>query len=203
MHSHSPGPKNVVHRAGAEWQREIQELPYSAKILRDKIFTEINFADRGFPLATPIFWQPHAQFVFIDATTPCSDARFQNPTVLVRGKLRLGPSRFLSLELINYASVAGDTSWLTNTMDVEGTYKSGPQRSGGVRFEITVQSHVALDVQAIVQKRSSYCFVSRPYYGLPSNVSRSLISRYKTNARISCASKIWRYTVNPSWGIAV
>ena len=53
---------------------------------------------------------------------------------------------------------AGDASPLTNTMDVEGTYESGPQGSGSVHFEMAVESHVA-DIHAIVQKWNSYCFV--------------------------------------------
>lgn len=40
-------------------------------------------------------------------------------------------------------------------MDVEGTYESGPL-SGGVRFEITVESHDAFDVYPIMQKWNSY-----------------------------------------------
>ena len=74
-------------------------------------------------------------------------------------------------ELINYASQAGDTSPFTNAMDVEQTYEVGPQKSGSINicFETTIESYV--DVHAIVQKWNSYCFVSRPYHRLPSNLA--------------------------------
>ena len=56
-------------------------------------------------------------------------------------------------------------------MDVEGTYKSGPQEFGSVCFETTIgPCYVALDVHAMVQKWNSYGFVSRPYHELPSNL---------------------------------
>lgn len=81
-------------------------------------------------------------------------------SILLRGQLRLRSSWFRLLELINYSSQARDTSLLTNAMDVQGTYKSGPQESKSVGFEITVESRVALDVHAMVQKRNSCCFAS-------------------------------------------
>ena len=135
-------------------------IPHSIKFSRDKIFVEINFTDEGFSLAMP--------------TTPSSAAHFQIQVFLLRGKLRLEPSLFRSLELINYNSQAGDACPLTNAVDIEGTYEGG--------FETMIECHVALDVHAIVQKGNSYCFVSRPYHKLPSNlVEKNLISRYRTN----------------------
>ena len=97
-------------------------------------------------------------------------------SILLSGQLRLRSSWFRLLELINYSSQARDTSLLTNAMDVQGTYKSGPQESKSVGFEITVESHVALDVYAMVQKRNSCCFASWPYHKqFSQKVLRSLI----------------------------
>ena len=131
---------------------------YSAKILRDKIFTDrplanfrgINFADQAFLLTTPSR-RPHALFVLTVATTPSSAARFQIQAFLLRGELCLGPSRFVLLELINYASQARDASPLTNALDVEGSYEGGTQESRSVRFETTMERHVALDIHTILQ----------------------------------------------------
>lgn len=53
-------------------------------------------------------------------------------------------------------SLAQDASPLTNTMDVEGTYESDPKD-----LEAFGLNHVALDINAIVQKWNSYRFVSR------------------------------------------
>ena len=73
-----------------------------------------------------------------------------------------------SIELIIYESQAGDASPLTNpTSAVKETYDGGPQESGRVRFETTIECHVALDVHTILQKRNSYLFVSTLYHGLP------------------------------------
>ena len=48
------------------------------------------------------------------------------------------------------------TSPLVEAMDIKGTYES---RSGSVCFEITLDSHVALDVHTKIQERNSYCFI--------------------------------------------
>ena len=105
----------------------------------------------------------HTHFLEVACVHSCNNAMLgcslSNPSVLVRDKLRLVPSQFCSFELINYASQAGDTSPLTNAMDVKGTYESAPRESGSVR-EKTIEGHVALDVHAIMQMWDSYCFVS-------------------------------------------
>ena len=82
-----------------------------------------------------------------------------------------------SFEFINYASQAGDASPLTNaTSAVEETYDGSPQESGSVRFETTIECHVALDVHAILEKLSS-CFhtIPRSPGKFSRKVSRSLI----------------------------
>ena len=77
-----------------------------------------------------------------------------------------------SFELINYVSQAGDASPLTNPTSAVGeTYDGGPQESGSVRFETTIECHVALDVHTILQKWNSYHFVSTLYPGLPGNLA--------------------------------
>ena len=91
---------------------------------------------------------------------PSSAAHSQIQAFLLRGKLFLGPSRFYLLELINYSSQARDASPLTNAMGVEGSYEGGTQESGSVRFETTMERHVALDVHTSVEN----AFVTRPYY---------------------------------------
>ena len=82
-----------------------------------------------------------------------------------------------SFELINDASQAVDASPLTNaTSAIEETYDGGPQESGSIRFETTIECHVALDVHAILQKWDSYQFVSTRLPGnLDEKVLRSLI----------------------------
>ena len=45
-----------------------------------------------------------------------------------------------------------------------------PQESGSVRFETTIDCHVALDVHAILQKWNRYHFVSTLYHGLTGNL---------------------------------
>jgi len=78
-----------------------------------------------------------------------------------------------SFELINYGSQAGDASPLTNpTSVVEETYDGGPQESGSIRFETTIECHVTLDVHTILQKWNSYLFVSTLYHGLPGNLAK-------------------------------
>ena len=74
-------------------------------------------------------------------------------------------------ELINYASQAGDTSPLTNATSVKEVYDGGSQESGSVRFETTIECHVALDVHAILEKWNSYHFVFTLYHGLPGNLA--------------------------------
>ena len=144
---------------------------YSSKLLRDKMFVKINFADQGFLLAMP----------FLAATcTICVYSKTCHARLLASKSKHFAQrptsSRLPLLELINYLSQARDTSLLTNAMDVEGTYKSGPQESKSVGFEITVESHVALDVYAMVQKRNSCCFASWPYHKqFSQKVLRSLI----------------------------
>ena len=79
-------------------------------------------------------------------TMPSSAARFQIQAFLLRGKLRLEPSQFRSPT----TPLKPETpAALTNAMDVEGTYEGGPQESGSVRCETTIECHVALDVHAI------------------------------------------------------
>jgi len=78
-----------------------------------------------------------------------------------------------SFELINYASQAGDASPTPATSAVEETYDGGPQESGSVCFETTIQCHVALDVHTILQKSNTYHFVSTLYHGLPGNLAES------------------------------
>ena len=67
-----------------------------------------------------------------------------NPSILLRGELHLEPSQFCLLELINHASHAGDASPLRNAINVEGSYIRDPNKSGGVHFKMTVESHIAL-----------------------------------------------------------
>ena len=101
-------------------------LPFSAKFSMDKIlqigllqiFMEINF--QGSLLATPTR-RPLALFVLTVAATPSSAARSQIQAFLLRGELRLRPSRFYSLEFINYMSQARDTCPLMNAVDVKVT----------------------------------------------------------------------------------
>ena len=77
---------------------------------------------------------------------PSSAARFRIQAFLLRGKLRLEPSWFCSPTM----PLKPETpAALTNAMDVEGTYEGGPQESGSVRFETTIECHVALDVHVI------------------------------------------------------
>ena len=79
-------------------------------------------------------------------TTPSSAARFRIQAFLLRGKLCLEPSRFHSPT----TPLKPETpAALTNTMDVEGTYKGGPQESGTVGCETMIECHVALDVHVI------------------------------------------------------
>lgn len=73
-------------------------------------------------------------------------------------------------------------------MDVEGTYESGPL-SGGVRFEITVESHDAFDVYPIMQKWNSYRNVSRPYRGLPSILAEKFRGNYFRSTRQVCENR--------------
>ena len=92
---------------------------------------------------------------------PSSGTRFQIQAFLFRSELCLDPSRFPSLELINYIAQARDARPLINAMDIDRTYEGGAQESGSVCFETTTEYHVALDVHAIVQKWNGCCFVSR------------------------------------------
>ena len=94
-----------------------------------------------------------------------------NPSNLLRGKTSSRAFSVCLLELINYVSQARDASPLRNAINVEGTYIRGPNKSGGVHFKIAVESHVAFDVHAIVQKLNSYGFVSRTYHGLLNNLA--------------------------------
>ena len=48
---------------------------------------------------------------------------------------------------------------------------AAPQESGSVRFETTIECHVALDVHVILQKWNSYHFVSTLYHGLLGNLA--------------------------------
>ena len=132
---------------------------YSSKLLRDKIFVKINFADQGFPLAMP-FLAATCTICVYSCKYAMLGCLLPSLSILLRGQLHLRSSWFCLLELINYSSQARDTSLLTNAMDIEGTYKSDPQESKSVGFEITVESRVALDVQAMVQKWNSCCFAS-------------------------------------------
>ena len=76
--------------------------------------------------------------------------------------------------------------------------------SGSVHFETTIESHVALEANGVIQKWNSYRFVSRPYRGLLSNLPKKFrgakFSWYRTNPRKprKCASNIWCYTVYSS-----
>ena len=80
-----------------------------------QIFAEINFADQGFPLATPSTIYSQSQQRHARLLASCFWLNFSR-AFLVR-----------SFELINYASQAGDASQLTNpTSAVEETYDSGP-----------------------------------------------------------------------------
>ena len=95
-----------------------------------------------------------------------------NPSTFAQGQT--SPKAFLVrlFDLLNYVSQARDTSPLTNaTSAVEETYDGGPQESGSVCFETTIECHVALNVHAILQKWNSYHFVSRPYHGLSGNLA--------------------------------
>ena len=66
---------------------------------------------------------------------------------------------------------AGDASPLTNATSVIEIYDGGPQESGTVCFETTIECHVALDIHAILQKWNSYHIVSTLYHGLPGNLA--------------------------------
>ena len=125
-----------------------------------QIFAEINFADQGFPLAAPSLDGCLIHYLLTVAAMPCLAAS---------SRFWLNFKAFLvcSFELINYASQAGDTSPLTNTSSVKEIYDGGPQESGTVRFETTIECHVALDVHTILQKWNSYHIVSTLYPGLP------------------------------------
>ena len=83
------------------------------------------------PVGHTYFWHLHAQFVFWVSTMPCSAVRFQNLSILLRGKLCLelamGQTLSVCLKSINYASQCGDVSVLTNAMDIEAPYESSPQ----------------------------------------------------------------------------
>ena len=100
-------------------------------------------------------------------------------------------------ELINYASQAGDASPLTNAPSViEETYNGSPQESGSVRFETTIECHVALDVHAILQKWNSYhSFHTIPQ--TPGKFSRSLIFAVRDGsaktAKIMCLENLALY----------
>ena len=108
------------------------------------------------------------------------------------GKLRLGPSRFHGWHLATcylvsspfkpIATVAAtflliivtmkqssSTTHLkleTNAMDGEQS-----QKPGSICFETMIESYV--DVHAILKKWNSYCFASRHYQRLPSNLAES------------------------------
>ena len=77
-------------------------------------------------------------------TMPSSAAGFWIQAFLLRGKLRLEPSRFHSPT----TPLKPETP-TANAMDVEGTYEGSPQESGSVRCETTIECHVTLDVHAI------------------------------------------------------
>ena len=136
---------------------QINDIPYSAKFLRDKfspigllqIFMEINFGDEGFLLTMPTLGSHMHCLCWFVLTMPPSAAPFQIQVFLLRDELHLEPSRFCLLELTNYASQARDACPLTNAMNVEGAYKGGPQKSGSIHFETMIECHVALDVHAI------------------------------------------------------
>ena len=108
---------------------------------------EINFADKGFPLATPIYaaactiradscLQCHPQLLASGSKRFCSGANFVSET-----------SQFHSPTTTPLKLKTPAT--LTNAMDIEGTYEGGPQESGSVRCETMIECHVALDVHAI------------------------------------------------------
>ena len=156
------------------------QLPYSAKFLRNKIFV-----DR--PL-TNFRWNK-----FRGSKISVSHAQFRCPLNTLFAHSRSNAMLGFSLhafgwtscraflvclfELINYGSQAGDTSLTPATSAVEETYDGGPQESGSVRFETTIQCHVALDVHAILQNWNTYMyhFVSTLYHGLPGNLAESFV----------------------------
>ena len=90
--------------------------------------------------------QPHALFVLIRAYNAILSCSLLDPSILLRGKLRLGA---FSVSFANYTSQAKDPATLTNAMDIEETYEGSPQESGRVRCETMIECHVALDVHAI------------------------------------------------------
>ena len=119
--------------------------------------------------------------MFTVATMPCLAARFQIRAFLLRNELCF-------LSLICWRS--------TMCLKLE---------SGSVRFETTIESHIALEVNAVMQKWNSYRFISRPYRGLPSNLPKKFQGAKflwnRTNLRKPRklgASNIWCYTVYSS-----
>ena len=81
--------------------------------------------DQGFLLAMPIFGDCMHNL--------CSQLQQHHPWLLTSKSKRFAQGPTLSrafsvllMELINYVSQAGDTSPLTNVMDVQGTYIKWP-----------------------------------------------------------------------------